>query len=100
MGVSTVSCCGRERMTAYCPDCGKALDYRGVLGGLLDHIAARVRQHKNRVAFWQARVAEHKYSDEGLVRVKRCVAAEQHVLAKWRSWDAALKKLLECAGDR
>jgi hypothetical protein len=72
------ACCGEERATAFCPDCGKrlAVDART---GLVAHCRRQVEQ-------WQRCVDEPDIGDRHLTSAKKN-------LAKWQSWlDWVLKQ--------
>ncbi len=81
-------CCGEERLTPFCPQCGKKPG--GVLGDLLAHVASLC-------ASWEERVSGWKDPEEGDERRKETYARMRRNRDKWLSWKLALEAVLRDA---
>lgn len=92
-----VTCCGRERTSRYCPECGEKLQEHP-LDSLLAHAREVIRVHETKAAnlrrkiAWQAENPDAKryrpdVSEEDLI-------APERLAAKWRTWAAAVEALM------
>lgn len=84
-------CCGQVRMTAFCPDCGAALD--NPLAQLLAHVckqAAVTAARANRIREAVSNDVQ-KLSDRRGRRIQRIYALAD----KWRRWEEALRAVVE-----
>jgi hypothetical protein len=65
-----MECCGEERKTPFCPQCGKKIVDANGLQGLLLHVQQRVRSLKR-------------------------TPSDPKKLDKWQSWERLLKEVVE-----
>jgi hypothetical protein len=97
------TCCGKERNTNFCPQCGKAMSKEAGLLGLKRYVdsmyeaaQARVQERKNEVA----RV-ENPSTDFGYRRIQLIKDAKQSLARavkkeeQWRDWQEALIKAID-----
>lgn len=81
-------CCGEERETAFCPDCGKSL--RGCLTTLLTYC----RNHEKTLKTHVDRLTADAQSGKRGGRL----AETNRRHAKWKDWADALEALLKKKG--
>lgn len=82
-----MNCCGEERATLYCGDCGKRLRFSPI-EGLLSHTMVISRQ--KRALFDRMNATKNP----------RLLERPRATLAKWESWHDALKTLIEESGGK
>ncbi len=82
-----MTCCGEERDSRFCPDCGKQLREASPLGSLLVYLRAQTAARSTRLANYVENGAPPK-------RQTRCEFNRD----KWKSWVAALESLLKETG--
>jgi|3_EtaG_2_1085321.scaffolds.fasta_scaffold03480_5 hypothetical protein len=80
------TCCGAERASKFCPDCGKRIDASPALT-LLDHLNGRVRTIEKDCDRERARLRKFEIDpsldqNDQKARVKR----NDELLAKWSAW--------------
>jgi hypothetical protein len=79
-------CCGSERTTAFCPDCGSQLAGTAK-AGLAEHLRKRVKTEQTKLRKWQQYVStspamnQERESD----RPAKTEAFKRDI-AKWQSW--------------
>ena len=84
-----ITCCGQERSTNYCPDCGKLLANLP-LTALLNYLHTMRAQAKGRLDKITART-ERRLGE---------VARANTILQKWDGWAQELAALLKREDDR
>ena len=80
----SVKCCGRDRATRYCPDCGKKLVVH-VLDGLLRHCKSSLVTAERVLQY-----SKGNLRDEPLL-LKR----QEQIVSKWQSWVAAIGEVCD-----
>ena len=90
-----MDCCGKQRSTKYCPDCGKLLRDESPLGSLREHVRKRMNMQRRRVISWQ-----HRAKTESAKWIELRIASEEKTLEKWTSWLDALDKAIELETSR
>lgn len=81
-------CCGKERLTAFCSECGKALAL-GPLGELLSHVERQLRVAELRME----RSKEYRTPGANEHDV-RFWEREELTAARWRRWAEALRAVV------
>ena len=77
-----MKCCGIERETKFCADCGMALEQQPIYT-LLSHIVSQARKSKRK-------------SDKIKVSDPKWITHPSHrAAAKWEAWEEALRELLD-----
>ena len=88
-----VMCCGQDRSTNFCADCGNDLfDGRGIMG-LLAHVSSTAKKHTKAMdnCLREDQASKRDITPNGLkYRDKKRLIVEQ-----WQSWEAALRELLD-----
>lgn len=74
-----MNCCDQERSTPYCPMCGKQLDQRPPLRGLLAHCRTQQNAGERQKRERSGRLAE----------------SAQRSINKWKAWGDQLQQLME-----
>ncbi len=90
-------CCGQERTTKFCPDCGKPITHNNPLIDLLVHLRKNVKLFKKRGDQFEANlsapiVAEHirSWATKGMVK-------SRSMQKKWQDMADALSELMSSA---
>jgi hypothetical protein len=86
-------CCGLDRVTSYCPECGKQL-VGGPLAGLLKHCRIVAETHRTAI-----KNLETPGSCD-FIKDKLCAAKldwRKKKFEKWNAWSDQLEKLLQSA---
>jgi len=78
-----MECCGKERTTKYCPDCGKELNADAPLAGLLRHCESTLE-----AANKKRKEATEAKDDKSLVSAEKSIA-------KWHQWVCALEAVVQ-----
>jgi len=86
----TIICCGVERTSSYCPNCGKKLEHP--LAGLYRHLDGVV---KTDLAKLDAAKKDVKMQKDNPVVHKRGIARMEKNLAKWTGWFDSLGLVVE-----
>jgi hypothetical protein len=73
-------CCGKERATQYCPDCGTCLD-QSPLYTLLVHCKQRLQNLE-------------------ALEARRVGRTKAETIKKWRAWTDAVEKAIEAAKSK
>jgi hypothetical protein len=79
-----IECCGKERSTRFCPECGKRL-VDDPLVELLAHVRKTEKLYRTSAAKAMARSLHSKYDNPGYWSEKA---------DKWQSWVDALSRLM------
>jgi len=87
-----MKCCGQERTTRFCPECGRFVANEHSLNGLLAMLRKRIGTSTKTATFHRTAVNEGSSEHESLAR-----RAENDV-AKWTAWADALQKRIEGDG--
>lgn len=82
-----MKCCGQERTTRFCPECGKPTN--NPLFTLLAHCKPHLDQAKTRLAWTISQNREH---DEFRI------AKQQASVDKWQEWMDALERAIQGDG--
>lgn len=85
-------CCGEERETPYCPECGTCLG-RWALKTLCSYLSGHRYQMRQLVEQNEREVAAEPDSDV----LVRCLHTSQQKLAKWQGWLDAVEELKQRA---
>jgi len=85
-GSTAVWCCGHDRQTRYCPDCGKQLGSEFDLWGLLSHCDDHATKQERR--------AKDSLRYQGRQREGHQQQMERAAI-KWRTWATMLRAMLE-----
>lgn len=88
-----VTCCGKDRDTVFCPECGTRLTERHTLAGLLRHIRHHIRVLRKEESRWQGFV-DRGAEGNHLLRCQRKVIAASALIAKWEGWANDLELLM------
>lgn len=81
--MNTVMCCGAERSSNFCPDCGSKLETFDPRTGLLSHIQKQVDAIRSRLGKQKTRVNDPRLDTE---RVKSKIEVTEKSLRKWIAW--------------
>jgi hypothetical protein len=87
-----MKCCGENRATKFCPECGKPLVNEPILQ-LLKHCTQHVRVRKN--AIKNARALNTKGNATCSKEWRdHSIEKEEATFVKWQSWESALEELI------
>jgi Zn-finger nucleic acid-binding protein len=90
------SCCGQQRSSAYCPDCGKKL-FDGPLAELMQHLRYAEKQNRTRAEHARMRIKDDSGMEDRLWKRK---ADDLGVQAdRWAAWADALADVMKRAGE-
>ena len=85
-------CCGENRTTPFCPQCGRTLD---VLNQLLEHVRFNAKAQRVRVeALINDEERHQEKSTEGKYVQSKYVQKRVGTTQKWEAWAEALEQLL------
>ncbi|CEF48307.1 unnamed protein product [uncultured bacterium] len=87
-----MECCGKERTSRFCPDCGNALQSGG-LWELLSHMRVVIRT-QSRSAERNARKSQCSGINDPSFYARRA-DSQRKAADKWTAWADELAKLLE-----
>lgn len=90
-------CCGEERSTRFCPECGSRLRQLGTLRDLLAHVSQRASHERAIQDNLERLLAEPNGQNDPEWLKKRVQQHLPHVL-KWESWRNSLATLLDQGG--
>ena len=76
-----MECCGKERTTKFCCDCGKALDYDPIYS-LMAHLTSMARKYKG------------SFTNQKAKGYETSAAISKKASEKWKLWENALRELL------
>jgi len=79
-----MECCGRERETPYCPECGRYLE--GSIGNLLKHCRLLAEQHTKRLRDSEEYFAQHLGSEAERLRRQKSIDHRKVLVARWTDW--------------
>jgi len=97
-------CCGEVRTSAFCPDCGRALQPTGTLHSLLKHCRTRcsaIRKEREYFIREQQRAGIEKRMFEwmGVCRTSKWLGVRherrEKAAAKWQGWVETLEAVIE-----
>lgn len=89
------TCCGQERESMYCPDCGTALIGVTPMGSLLLHLCKQRR--KAELALNKSRdfAVDNTPEGQSMARAHSAqINRDARGLAKWTAWADGLRKLI------
>ena len=81
-----INCCGQERESKFCPECGKSLEHP--LSALYRHLDGVVKIDDAKL---QTVKKDTDFKSKNAVLFKRRVARVEKTLAKWVSWRNAVR---------
>lgn len=84
-----ISCCGKNRLTKFCPKCGKQLREDGPLGELLAHVRLMTDRFRRNAEDHEENAGDDPNSWEG----RRSLIARK-AYRKWDAWASALEALM------
>lgn len=87
----TRMCCGKERLTKFCPDCGKKIGPDHTLDSLIRHCESTA-EGKRKVA--AARRKDLERGEHVEYNTKQ-VLKEDATAAKWQAWADGIRELLK-----
>jgi hypothetical protein len=97
-----MNCCGQERSTNFCPECGRAIDPTEGLRGLLRYLTEQLARftkvleaHKSRLSQLERTAEAPPYYADRLRSSKRSVAVAQRKVQQFSDWRDAV----HCAID-
>lgn len=91
-----MKCCGEERTTKFCAECGEMLANIS-LAGLLAHLQTGIKSRASLLATRERLAAEDPMHRNYRNRqVENCVAA----IAKWQSWADELEKAIAALAEK
>lgn len=91
-----MECCGHDRSTNYCPDCGKELRKPGPLDELLKHCQREAKIADRRSITAEKRSQNWKkfgYRDKA-AEAEKCAESWKGSRIKWDLWAAALQEAI------
>lgn len=93
----TFECCDTVCATPFCPSCGNAMPKLDI-DGLLKHVRSTISKLVKLLK--QAR-HDHDNPEEGwdVAHVEEIVHRKDRTLAKWRSWETSLVKVIREASE-
>lgn len=90
-----MKCCGQERTTAFCPDCGRELQ-QGSLQGLLRHVEGHLKTLNTTIdRYGTSAVGTEFAGDELVQRRRRSLERKIRCRDKWQRWATELRLLLD-----
>jgi hypothetical protein len=93
-----VTCCGQDRASRFCPECGKKLQDHP-LDSLLSHAREVLKVQETRAANLRKKIAwQAENPDARRYRPDVCeedLIAPERLAAKWRAWAEALEAVLD-----
>lgn len=95
-------CCGEERQTRFCPECGAKVREPHPLDGLLTYCrqkASHYRRDQRLIAQSQG-TAEALGDDVRRESLARRMATAERQLARWGPWAEALAALILAGGEK
>ena len=94
-------CCGDERVTPFCPICGKQLALKSAtIDGLLAHIRDTRRSQQTRFDTMCRGLSEDPGDNaDRLDRRKRYLEKWSRAVTKWEAWESQLIELIQKASD-
>jgi len=82
-----MKCCGQERTTRFCPECGKQVSDSSGLYGLLAHCRKSAQHAQKESESWDAHDPERPAAKRSKVNA-----------AKWKTWVDVLEKTIKGDG--
>lgn len=83
-------CCGKNRKSKFCPECGRVIITSGPLGELVVHLLTIVGQKKKEAA----KIKQWFDNNDGKERRNRRFETCEKTVAKYQEWADELQKLL------
>ncbi len=84
-------CCGEQRNTAYCPDCGAKIDETD-LASLLRYCRSTLKVIRGSLEMARKRTEREAGSE---ARRKKRIAAYEKTVEKWSKWIVALEAAIK-----
>lgn len=98
-------CCGKERTTPFCPNCGKAMDKRAGLLGLVRYLTQQLESAQKKAKAIETETTRLADSPESriagnywhvrLIALKKDHAAAMKKVEKWKDWQEELIRLID-----
>jgi hypothetical protein len=86
-----MQCCGEERLTRFCPECGQELGSAG-LRTLLDHLKRNLNPLVERAVRWRQALEEDP--GDNPERFRRRLERVEKRRDKWQSWVNAVEQAI------
>ena len=86
----TKNCCGAERSTKYCAECGKKLGEESPLDSFLEHASKVARRYKRQAEKLKQEAEHSEVPRWHLVQQGKA----ERAYAKWSGWESAVRKLM------
>lgn len=85
-----MNCCGSDRKTNFCPNCGKKLIKCDPLVELLVHVARTATAYQEQFA----RFADKPPTEGCVPRYEKVYKQKKKMMEKWQGWQAAIEEVL------
>jgi hypothetical protein len=89
-------CCGEDRLTPYCPMCGKDISVNVDLFVLLDHLRKTGKRYSTMAMRWRKRSTKPGYLPNSC---ERRAALYDESANKWNGWANGLAALMSQSKD-
>ena len=93
-----VYCCGEDRNTPFCSECGKQLATKAMgIAGLLAHLRRTIDVHNKRLKAQELhmRCLQKEANEKAWEYQEKRRERRQRTLAKWQTWHKALIDLIK-----
>jgi hypothetical protein len=87
-------CCGSERKTPYCPQCGKQLLSSHPLSGLQNHCRAQANRLREESIKCKETADRCEYGDGHTEYNRKRATSSSHRSDKWQAWADALAEVI------
>jgi hypothetical protein len=92
-------CCGEDRNTPFCPQCGNQL-ITNDLWSLLRHIRSTIKSRERSIKTEEKQIKHWNGDDDEKEEAIRMVRIQgEKTIEKWKSWECSLIKLLKEDSD-
>lgn len=91
-----MKCCGKDRKTRFCPQCGKRLAEHN-LGSLVTHCQSRLAQLRKEQLRWENAADKHDEQTDAkrVDRIDRHIESAKRTIVKWEVWVNELEGIIE-----
>lgn len=93
-----MECCGQNRMTKFCPDCGEPITAH-ILGGLLKEVRLTARGHLSKATKYDGNALDGEPAG-GQVDWRRAARLANERYAKWQGWADELEKAIAALAEK